>query len=234
MPLLPRNVNEPNMSWLSMSSKPVVVSSAATIPPPLCRWSSAPPSDQMINSSSYRSTCSPDEMTRRRRSLVAPPIKPHRSMMRSSMPPISQSFKSACDGALPPRLPKRKSGKAEELLSALPPRVPQRKPGDAIMEANALPPFMPRRFPHMDDSCDNMSLVSSLTMSSGAAAIDELSDDGSQDSSTQDILNIRFGTKILVAGSTSSSDRSDYIRRNLRVVLGKVLDQLDDSLDEDF
>ncbi|CAB9514592.1 expressed unknown protein [Seminavis robusta] len=189
----------------------VPVVNTASIPPPLCRWSSAPPSDQMINNSSSHSTDSTEQMIRRRRSLMAPPTKPLRYMMNMA------TIKS-----LPPRLPNRKSGKGAELRSALPPRVPQRKPGEATIEAKALPPFMPRRCP-MDDSCDNLSLVSTLTMGSAAAHIDE-DDTSDGESSLSDLLPICFGSL------TSSSENPTSVRHNLREVLGHVLDNLDDSL----
>lgn len=152
-------------------------------PPSLCRWSSDAPLDQKANSFK--------DLTK----YTSAPAMPLRSLR-----------------SLPPRLPKRRSGRAEELRAALPPRVPLRKPGVATVDSKALPPFKPRRC-YFEDSCDNMSLVSSLTMDSFALP----DEDDCSEESVYELLPFCFGTPL--DGSAA--------KQNLRDVLGTVLDQLD-------
>ena len=88
----------------------------------------------------------------------------------------------------------------------------------ATVEAKALPPFMPKRS-SFEDSCDNLSLVSSLTMDS--LRFDD--DDDQSQESISILLPSCFGF--------SSDASSEGARRmeNLRDVLGSVLDQLGDD-----
>lgn len=164
-------------------------------PSPLCRWSSLAPREI---SPATSSTCMRNALTPSR----------SRSLRNISM--------------LPPRMPSRRSGRAEELRSALPPRVPMRKPGDALIESHALPPYMPKR--KFDESSEQMSLVNYTRGYPSASEDEEVGND------FDDLSSLSEDGDHLYCEEGRIASKGICVKENLERVLGEVLEQLNDDI----